>query len=286
MKICRFNGGKLGLVKEGVVWDVSQALSVLPQYFYPAPMHDALMKNLDKVIEAISELNLGELDKYDLGEVALLAPIANPTKMIGAPVNYLKHQEEGFADPEIHNNAHLAKIREIALFLKANSSLVGPSEGVKVRDKDRRNDHELELAVIIGKTANRVSVDDAMNYVGAYTIGLDMTVRGTEDRSFRKSIDTYSVLGPYFVTADEIDHPDQLDMTLTVNGEQKQSANTRDLVVGIPELISWASSFYTLHPGDVIFTGTPEGVGPVKAGDVIKATIEKIGSFEIGVSLA
>ena len=249
-------------------------------------MHDALMKNLDKVIEAISELNLGELDKYDLGEVALLAPIANPTKMIGAPVNYLKHQEEGFADPEIHNNAHLAKIREIALFLKANSSLVGPSEGVKVRDKDRRNDHELELAVIIGKTANRVSVDDAMNYVGAYTIGLDMTVRGTEDRSFRKSIDTYSVLGPYFVTADEIDHPDQLDMTLTVNGEQKQSANTRDLVVGIPELISWASSFYTLHPGDVIFTGTPEGVGPVKAGDVIKATIEKIGSFEIGVSLA
>lgn len=286
MKICRFNGGKLGLVEEGIVRDVSQALSVLPKYSYPAPMHDSLIYNLDKVMHAISELNLSELDTYELGEVALLSPIANPTKMIGAPVNYLKHQEEGFADPEIHHNAHLAKIREIALFLKANSSLVGPSEGVKIRDKDRRNDHELELAVIIGKTANRVSEADAMNYVGAYAIGLDMTVRGPEERSFRKSIDTYSVVGPYFVTADEIDQPDQLNMTLTVNGELKQSANTRDLVVGIPELISWASSFYTLHPGDIIFTGTPEGVGPVKAGDVIEATIDQIGSFKIEVDLA
>jgi len=115
------------------------------------------------------------------------------------------------------------------------------------------------------------------------SIGLDITIRGTEDRSFRKSVDTHSVLGPWLVTADEISDPGDLDLEIAVNGEQRQKSNTSRLILGVPELIELASSFYTLYPGDVIFTGTPEGVSPIEAGDEIVATIEQIGTMRVRV---
>jgi len=105
--------------------------------------------------------------------------------------------------------------------------------------------------------------------VAGYAIALDMTVRGTEDRSFRKSIDTYAVLGPWFVTADEIPDPDAVPISLTVNGEKRQDSNTSQLIYNCRRLIEFASEFYSLYPGDLLYTGTPEGVGPVKPGDVI-----------------
>jgi 2-keto-4-pentenoate hydratase/2-oxohepta-3-ene-1,7-dioic acid hydratase in catechol pathway len=108
---------------------------------------------------------------------------------------------------------------------------------------------------------------------------LDITLRGPEERSLRKSIDTYSVLGPYLVTADEIGDPSGLNLALDVNGERRQTANTRDLILDVPTLIAFASSFYTLRAGDVLFTGTPEGVGPIAAGDAIKATIDGLGEL-------
>jgi 2-keto-4-pentenoate hydratase/2-oxohepta-3-ene-1,7-dioic acid hydratase in catechol pathway len=114
-------------------------------------------------------------------------------------------------------------------------------------------------------------------------IGLDVTIRGSEDRSFRKSADSYSVLGPWLVTADEIPDPGRLDLQLAVNGEMRQQSNTSYLILGVAELIELASSFYTLHPGDVVFTGTPEGVSPIAPGDSIVATIERIGTMEVGV---
>ena len=110
-----------------------------------------------------------------------------------------------------------------------------------------------------------------------------MTLRGKEERSLRKSLDGFTVLGPYFVTADEIPNPGELQMTLMVGNELRQSANTRDLVIDIPGLIEMASSFYTLLPGDIIMTGTPEGVGPVKAGDEMVCTIEQIGEMRVAV---
>jgi 2-keto-4-pentenoate hydratase/2-oxohepta-3-ene-1,7-dioic acid hydratase in catechol pathway len=110
-----------------------------------------------------------------------------------------------------------------------------------------------------------------------------MTTRGPEERSLRKSIDSYSVLGPWLVTADEIADPSNLDFWLTVNGEPRQKANTRDLLIGIPELIEFASSFYTLHPGDILFTGTPEGVGPVQPGDHIVTEVQGVGRMEVTV---
>jgi 2,4-diketo-3-deoxy-L-fuconate hydrolase len=172
------------------------------------------------------------------------------------------------------------------MFLKATSSMVGPSEGIGLRFLDRRNDHEVELALIIGKTCNQVPMEKALDYVAGYCIGLDITLRGPEDRSFRKSIDSYSVLGPWMVTADEIPDPDNLQLQLGVNNELRQNANTRDMVYSIRRLIEFSSAFYTLHPGDVIFTGTPEGVSPIKPGDTLIAEIEKVGRMETKVRAA
>jgi 2-keto-4-pentenoate hydratase/2-oxohepta-3-ene-1,7-dioic acid hydratase in catechol pathway len=191
-------------------------------------------------------------------------------------------------DKEIHagNPAHSITIQSAGLFLKANSSLVGPGEGVAVRKPDRRTDHEVELAFVIGREARNVAKSDALSYIAGYTIGLDITIRGSEDRSFRKSPDSYSVLGPWLVTADEIPDPGALDLQVSVNGTQRQKSNTRYLILGVPELIELASSFYTLYPGDVIFTGTPEGVSPIQPGDVIEASIERIGTMTVAVRAA
>ena len=218
-----------------------------------------------------------------MAEVGLSSPVANPGKIIAAPVNYRKHLEEARADATIHHQKQIDEIQRVGLFLKATSSVVGPSQGVAIRHPDRRTDHEIELAVVIGRPADRVSARNAFDYVAGYCIGLDITVRGPEERSLRKSIDSYTVLGPWVVTSDELPDPSNLDLTLTVNGEIRQKANTRDLIIGVADLIAFASSFYTLMPGDVLLTGTPEGVAPIQAGDVMSAAIGGIGSMDIGV---
>ncbi len=119
--------------------------------------------------------------------------------------------------------------------------------------------------------------------MAGYAIGLDMTLRGPQFQSFRKSIDTYSVMGPWLVTADELPDPSDLELRIAVNGEQRQASRTSRLIYDVPRLIEYASSFYTLYPGDIIMTGTPDGVGPVVAGDVMEATIEGIGTMQVAV---
>ena len=116
---------------------------------------------------------------------------------------------------------------------------------------------------MIGRKGFRISEADALDHVAGYTIGLDMTIRGTEDRSFRKSLDTFTVLGPWVVTTDELGDPSELDFEIRVDGESRQKANTRDLILDCAQLIAYASRACTLWPGDVIMTGTPEGVAPV-----------------------
>jgi 2-keto-4-pentenoate hydratase/2-oxohepta-3-ene-1,7-dioic acid hydratase in catechol pathway len=203
-------------------------------------------------------------------------------------VNYQKHLDEVKSDTKIHANnpAHTITIQQAGVFLKAGSSLVGAGEGIAVRKPDRRTDHEVELAFVIGAPASNVPRDEALRYVAGYSIGLDVTIRGSEDRSLRKSPDSYTVLGPWFVTADEIPDPGALDLELAVNGERRQKSNTKYLILGVAELIELASSFYTLYPGDVVLTGTPEGVSPISPGDHIVATIERIGTMEVDVHAA
>jgi 2-keto-4-pentenoate hydratase/2-oxohepta-3-ene-1,7-dioic acid hydratase in catechol pathway len=171
------------------------------------------------------------------------------------------------------------------LFLKANSSLIGAGEEIRLRFPDRRNDHEVELAVIIGRRGNRIPMVKALDYAWGYSIGLDMTVRGPELQCFRKSIDTYSVLGPWMVSKGEVADPDALDLSIQVNGQTKQDSNTRHLVYNVERLIEYPSSMYTLYPGDIIMTGTPVGgVGPVQPGDMLTAAIQSIGRFAIHIA--
>jgi 2-keto-4-pentenoate hydratase/2-oxohepta-3-ene-1,7-dioic acid hydratase in catechol pathway len=287
MRLCRFDENRLGIVDGEFVRDVTAALDVLPQARYPLPTHDPLIANLPDVLARARSI-ASSAPALPLAGRRLLSPVANPGKLVAAPVNYQTHLDEVRADKALHQNtaAHTVTIQTAGLFLKANSSLVGAGEGVVIRKPDRRTDHEVELAVVIGRTASRVTSGEALGYVAGYTIGLDITIRGTEDRSFRKSVDTHSVLGPWLVTADEIAEPGKLDLEITVNGEQRQKSNTSRLILGVPELIELASSFYTLHPGDVIFTGTPEGVSPIEAGDEIVATIERIGTMRVHVRAA
>ena len=195
--------------------------------------------------------------------------MANPGKIVAAPVNYQKHAQEVKDNVALHNNnpALMQSIHTIGLFLKATSSLAGAGEGIRLRKPDRRNDHEVELAFVIGKQASNVPRSEALDYVAGYSIGLDITIRGTEDRSFRKSPDSYSVLGPWLVTRDEIPNPGKLDLSISVNGEVRQKSNTNNMILGVAELIEFASSFYTLYPGDIFMTGTPEGVSQIVPGD-------------------
>ena len=285
MKICRFNDNRLGLVQGDQVLDVTAALDALPAYRYPLPSTDQLITNLDMLKPHILEA-AKSAKAVPASQVAFLSPVANPGKVVAAPVNYKAHLEESRNDPGISFNRKVIEIQTIGLFLKATSSIVGASEGVAITFDDRRNDHEIELVAVIGKPARNVSKDEALDYVAGYCIGLDMTIRGQEERSLRKSLDTFSVLGPWMVSADEFGAPDHQQMVLTVNGEPRQNANTRDLILTVRDLISWASTFYTLQPGDILMTGTPEGVNRVVAGDVIDASIEGIGAMKVKVRAA
>ena len=212
MKICRFNDDRLGVVDGEDVIDVTGALDVIPPSGWPAPNGDALIANLDAVCAKASVL-AATGERHALSSVVLKSPVANPNKVIGAPVNYYAHQDEAIEDTGVNFGREIKTIDHYGLFLK-NPVLVGAGEGVDLHFTDRRNDHEVELAMIIGKTAKNVSYDNALDIVAGYAIGLDNTVRGVEDRSLRKSLDSYAVLGPWMTTADEIDDPDDLDVII------------------------------------------------------------------------
>jgi len=282
MKICRYDDNRLGLVTDDGIRDVSAVLAKLPAVTYPFPRHDALIAHLAELRPEIERI-ARSARAVPIASVRLLSPLANPGKIIAAPVNYKKHLEEALADKGIHHGNLVQEIHKAGMFLKAPSSLVGPGEGVKLVHTDRRNDHEVELAVVIGKRCREVKAADAPECIAGYCIGLDMTIRGPEERSLRKSPDSYSVLGPWLVTREEIPDPGTLSIKITVNGAVRQDAHTSDLILTVGQLIEWGSAFYTLHPGDVILTGTPQGVGPVRPGDVMEASIERIGTMRVEV---
>jgi 2,4-didehydro-3-deoxy-L-rhamnonate hydrolase len=282
VRLCIYDDGRLGVACHGQVYDATAALEKLPAWRYGVRSGDPLIENLPMLRPLIDSMSAAA-SPVALDSVALKTPVMWPGKLVAAPVNYEDHLAEASADPTTFAPAQVKRIHDIGLFLKATSSLVGCSEGITLGKPNRRTDHEIELAVVIGKRAHKVGRDAAMDYVAGYSIGLDITVRGIEERSMRKSIDSYSVLGPWMVTADEIPDPGNLDFNLQVNGETRQGANTRDLVIDVPGLIEMASSWYTLQPGDVIYSGTPAGVGPIVPGDILTASIEKIGTMEVVV---
>jgi len=289
MRLCRFNNNKLGLVEGDVVRDVTAALDLLPRVRWPLPAGDPVVAHLDQIQKRIKQI-AADAPKFKITDVLLLSPVANPGKIMAAPANYRLHVELDTKDPTVDAGVHRAQLidmeaptEKLGLFLKANSSLVGPSEGIVVPSQVTRLDYEVELAVVIGRRARNIQGPGALSYVAGYCIGLDMTIRGIADRSFRKSGDTFTVLGPWLVTADEIPNPADLQLSLEVNSELRQSSSTAAMTVGIERIIALASANYTLYPGDVILTGTPEGIGPVSDGDTILAHCQSIGEMRVPV---
>ena len=282
MRLCRFDDDRLGLVRGEEICDVTPALDVLPAVRWPLPRGDLMIEHLATLTARVEEI-AGTAPVVDRSRIRLLSPVANPGKIIAAPVNYQLHLDEARANPGINFGSQVKSIEEYGLFLKARSSLAGCDEGVAVGETERRIDHEVELAAVIGPGGRNIAEADALSHVAGYTIGLDMSVRGTEDRSYRKSLDSFTVLGPHLVTADEIADPGALDLKLAVNGEVKQASNTRHLIYDIPRLIAYASAAFTLDAGDVLLTGTPEGVGPVRPGDVMAVSVEGVGQMDVAV---
>src|SRR5712671_2862687 len=265
MRLCRFNSDKLGLVERDVVRDVTAALDVIPVVRCPLPTGDPVVTHLKELKARIRQIKATSAI-HQLADVRLLSPVANPGKIMAAPANYRLHVELDTKDPAVDAGVHRAQLidmeaptEKLGLFLKANSSLVGPSQGIVIPPHAKRLDYEVELAVVIGRVARNIRGSDALACVAGYCIGLDMTVRGVADRSFRKSGDTFTVLGPWLVTADEIPDPADLLLSLEVNSDVRQRSSTAAMTVGIERLIELAAANYTLHPGDVILTGTPEG---------------------------
>ncbi|HEX2511819.1 MAG TPA: fumarylacetoacetate hydrolase family protein [Xanthobacteraceae bacterium] len=285
MKICRFDEDRLGVVIGAMVHDVTKAQDEIRAAARYDMKGDAVIAALPQWRKRLEEMAAKTPGKPVSG-VKLLPPVARPSKTMAAPVNYAKHVAEMAVRTDIRTEEQKqvkrpSKIAEQGIFLKANSAIVGASEGIPIRFPERINEHELELVVIIGKKGSDIPKEEALQYVAGYALGFDMTTRGSEDRSFRKSIDGYAPVGPWLVTADEFGDPSDVTATLHVNDELRQTANTRELIFDVPRLIEFASSFYTLHPGDIYFTGSPAGVGPVKPGDVLRARCDRIGELEI-----
>jgi 2,4-diketo-3-deoxy-L-fuconate hydrolase len=281
MKLCRFDDHRIGLLRGERVHDVTALVTPLLD---PQVAGDPLVTALP-ALRTVLARDGAACPSVALNAVELRSPVARPGKIVCAPVNYHAHIAEMQAN-NVSPGFNITDIGKAGLFLKATSSLVGPSQGIAQRFLERRTDYEVELVAVIGRAANRVSGADALNFVAGYALGLDITVRGTEDRSFRKSLDTYAVLGPWLTTADELPDPDRLEITLHQNGTLRQTARTSDMVYSVARLIEFASSFYTLQPGDLLYTGTPEGVGPIRPDDVLLATSEALGEMRVAVRAA
>lgn len=280
MKLVGFDGGRIGVALEDGIVDIT-ALSGVAAGSWPPVGMVRLIADFDGVRDAIAEA-VASGPRIDPAGMRLEAPVQWPNKVIAYPANYQAHIEEQITSKVGLISAFKASGQ--GFFLKANSSLSGPSDPIVLPDlPDRDIHHECELAVIIGKGGRDIPRDRAMEHIFGYSCLLDMVVRGREERVMRKSFDTFCPLGPHIVTADEIADPAAIDLELRVNGELRQQASTRDLIVDIPEMIAMASSVMTLCPGDIIASGTPAGVGPVIGGDVVTISITGVGEMRLKV---
>ena len=226
-------------------------------------------------IAALDPESLPEMQPARIG-----ACVAGTGKFICIGLNYSDHAAEtGATVPP-----------EPIIFMKATSAIVGPNDDVVIPRGSEKTDWEVELGVVIGKTAKYVSEDDAMDYVAGYCLTNDVSERAFQaERSGQwtkgKSCDTFGPIGPWLVTKDEIPDPQNLGMWLTVNGEKMQNGSTKTMVYGVRYLVSYLSQFMSLHPGDIISTGTPPGVGLgmkpqrfLKPGEVVELGIDGLGT--------
>jgi 2-keto-4-pentenoate hydratase/2-oxohepta-3-ene-1,7-dioic acid hydratase in catechol pathway len=276
MKICRYQeaiGGpiKVGIVRGDQVHDVTAVIDTLPDVRWPYPAGDLFIAHLDRLRPLMEDL-AEQATPVPVANVLLKNPIANPGKFVCGAGNHKVVLGMG------------GHPRRLGLLFKMTNAAAGASDGVTLRWPERVTFHEMEIAIVIGREGTEITAGDALDHVAGYCIGLDMTMQGPEFPSFGKSFDTYGVMGPWLTTWDEIADPNALAFRLQVNGEDKQVDTTASLVLGIQDLVEHASSVMTLHPGDVIFSGTPPtSTGPVVPGDVMFAEMDGLGSMTVAV---
>jgi 2-keto-4-pentenoate hydratase/2-oxohepta-3-ene-1,7-dioic acid hydratase in catechol pathway len=274
MRFVRFDDDRLGLLTDdgkGIV-DLTDRLGLTSD----EPLVEYLEAGVDASGYADADPDVARDD------VQLGSPVRRPGKVIAAPLNHEAYIEEALADRGIDTDQWLS-IQHLGYFLKAPSSVVGPDDGVELPFSDRRVDHEVELAFVMGETVKDVTSEDAWDAIFGYTVLLDISVRGEQDRSNRKSYDTFTVVGPCVATPDEVGDPQALDLRLDLNGETRQDANTADMVYTCADIVNYASIGTTIEVGDVITTGTPAGVSELSGGDVIEASIDGVGSMRVDV---
>jgi 2-keto-4-pentenoate hydratase/2-oxohepta-3-ene-1,7-dioic acid hydratase in catechol pathway len=272
MKLIRFGKNeqeKPGIHVNGKNYDVSAFVHDYNESFFA---QDGLIQLAD----IVANNNLPEVDAIE----RIGSPVSRPSKIVCIGLNYAKHAKE--------TNATIPT--EPIIFMKSTTSLTGPNDAIMIPKNSVKTDWEVELAVVIGKKASYVDVENAMDYVAGYVLHNDVSERefqlergGTWDKG--KGCDTFAPLGPWLVTKDEIQDPHNLRLWLSLNGKIMQDGNTDDLIFNIPTLIAYVSQFMTLLPGDVISTGTPAGVGLgftpniyLQPGDIIELGIDGLGT--------
>ncbi|MDF2876658.1 MAG: Ureidoglycolate lyase [Sporomusa sp.] len=283
MKFVNFRVGgqvRLGIKSECGIIDVKAAAQVYGLEV-PATMEQVI------TADAAALLQLAELAKKGVEAAAedtlIYAPcIINPEKIICVGLNYVSHRDE----------CEIEVPAVPILFSKFNNALAAHNQAISLPKTAVKFDYEAELVIVIGKEAVNVSPENALSYVFGYTIGNDLSARDLQFRTGQwllgKTCDHFAPIGPYLVTADELD-PYNLDIRCSVNGVVRQAGNTRDMIFDCAAIVSYVSSYMTLKPGDIIFSGTPGGVilgypeeqqQWLAAGDTVSVTIEKIGTLE------
>ncbi|MCC6453500.1 MAG: fumarylacetoacetate hydrolase family protein [Caldilineaceae bacterium] len=271
-------GAQLGALVDGKVINLAEASGGR----LPNDMRSFIEQG-ESAVELAKQIAAdGSSQGVPVGDVKLLAPISNPSKLIAIGLNYMDHvRETGSKVPSI-----------AVMFTKYTSSIIGPGDEIRWDPTlTQKVDFEAELAVVIGKRASKVKEEDAFDYILGYMNCHDVSARDLQSERgdqwiMGKSLDTFCPLGPYLVTKDEVADPNNLSIKCIVNGKALQDSNTREMIFKIPYLIAYLSRAITLLPGDVITTGTPDGVGfarkpPVllKNGDVVTVEVEGLGQL-------
>src|SRR6478752_4879581 len=270
-------GGRATIALDDRAVDLERASAGV---FGSDPMLFSHLANHGALRDLVERVRPGEWPELD--ESRLGPPVPRAGKGLGVALNYRKHAEEtGRPAPD-----------EPALFGKTDNCVCGPFDPIVVPDGRTSVDYEAELVIVFGRTCRSATAGEAWSYLAGVTVGQDISDRVEQRRppvsqfTIAKSYDTFGPIGPYLVTVDELDDPDALPIECVIGGETLQSSNTNDLIFGVPALVEWLSRYMTFHAGDLIWTGTPEGVGAartpprfLRAGDVVETTIGGVGTM-------
>ena len=292
MKLCHYNDHQAGVVAGDQVYPVGEALvraGHLKTGYTMLDVVTTLSGNPGAMALARDHAKLGK--PVPLASVKLRAPIENPPAVWCAAANYKDHQEEMKTRVQSEDRSKLSKDELMAeFFMKPVGSIIGPNGTVLLPSVSRLVDFECELCAVIGRTARKVREEQALDYVFGYTILWDMSQRdpwgvgGRQNtRNIRKGFDTFTGLGPWIVTADEIPNPHDLRFQVEQNGKVVMNAWTGNMITNLHDHIRFLSYVLTLQPGTLISTGTPAGVSKLHPGDRLKGTMDRIGAMELTV---